>query len=52
MEVGYVVLDSRKWVVVPEWEVGDLKPHPDFGYYLKILEKAWDEVSCLYGLAV
>jgi DNA polymerase elongation subunit (family B) len=48
MEIGYVVLDSRKWVVIPEWEVEDLKLHPDIRYYLKILERAWEEVSITF----
>ena len=55
LEVGYIVLDSRKWVVIPEWEIDDADDADtdnvdytgvfDAKYYEKMLEKAWSEVS-------
>ncbi|RLI77952.1 DNA polymerase I [Archaeoglobales archaeon] len=52
LEVGYIVLDLRKWIVIPEWEVGrnsDVLETPDFKYYEKMLEKAWSEIFHVFS---
>jgi|Deesub1362B_J571_1020462.scaffolds.fasta_scaffold02574_3 DNA polymerase I len=43
LEVGYVVLDSRRWIVIPEWEL-ESSVMPDFRYYERLMKKAWDEI--------
>jgi DNA polymerase I len=40
MEIGYVVLDSQRWIAETEWTAESF----DHRYYQKILEKAWEEV--------
>ncbi len=44
MEVGYVVIDSRKWIVETEWNAESF----DFKYYRGILEKAWEEMTSAF----
>jgi|Deesub1362A_J573_1020465.scaffolds.fasta_scaffold00668_17 DNA polymerase I len=55
MEVGYVVLDSKKWVVIPEWDI-KVKSRasllPDISYYQKILDKAWGEIFHVFLYAL
>jgi DNA polymerase I len=43
VEVGYVVRDASTWAVSVEDDTSEL----DTGYYKKLLEKAWIEVSVL-----
>ena len=44
MEVGYVVVDSKRWVVEPEWTAESF----DHGYYQMILERAWKEFEFVF----
>jgi hypothetical protein len=41
MEIGYVVRDAKKWEVGTERDASEF----DAGYYTKLLEKAWDEIT-------
>ena len=41
MEIGYVVKDAPKWEVDAERYASGF----DEGYYRKLLEKAWQEIS-------
>jgi DNA polymerase I len=49
MVIGYVVRDSKRWIVDAEWDAGEF----DASYYGRLLEKAWSEMSfafeCLRG---
>ena len=40
MEVSYVVTDARTWAVDLDWKAARF----DVGYYMKLLEKAWEEI--------
>ena len=40
-EIGYVAKDAKRWEVEQERTAEEF----DVGYYRKLLEKAWDEVS-------
>jgi len=40
MEIRYVVTDARTWAVDLDWKATRF----DVGYYMKYLEKAWEEV--------
>jgi hypothetical protein len=44
MEIGYVVRDASKWEVDTERDASEF----DAGYYVKLLDKAWEEMhsSC------
>jgi len=44
MEIGYVVVDAKRWVVKTEWDV----EHFDVKYYLRLLNKAWNEISFVF----
>ncbi|MBN1234930.1 MAG: type B DNA-directed DNA polymerase [Methanotrichaceae archaeon] len=41
MEIGYVVKDAKTWDVDTKRDASEF----DFGYYGKMLEKAWEEVA-------
>jgi len=41
MVIGYVVRDSKRWIVDTEWDAGEF----DAPYYGRLLEKAWSEMS-------
>jgi hypothetical protein len=41
MEIGYVVTDASKWQVDTERDESEF----DAGYYVKLLDKAWDEIA-------
>jgi len=45
MEIGYVVKDAKKWDVEP----GRTAAEFDTGYYVKLLEKAWEELGFVFG---
>ena len=45
MVIGYVVRDSKRWIVDTEWDAGEF----DARYYEKLLEKAWSEMEFAFG---
>ena len=47
MEIGYVVTDARTWSVELDWAAERF----DQGYYLRMLGKAWEEISFALGQA-
>lgn len=48
VEIGYVVRDARKWMVDIERDASGF----DGEYCGKLLEKAWEEVTFVFPLAV
>jgi DNA polymerase elongation subunit (family B) len=45
MVIGYIVRDSKRWIVDTEWEGHEF----DVSYYAKLLEKAWSEMEFTFG---
>jgi len=45
MSVRYVVRDAKRWIVDPEFDARGF----DAGYYLKLLQKAWQEIEYALG---
>ena len=48
MEIGYVIMDARKWEVDPERTASSKF---DTGYYRGLLEKAWLEAAFVFKQA-
>lgn len=46
MEIGYVVRDAGRWVVDIERDASRF----DEEYYVKLLEKAWQEMAYVFGI--
>jgi DNA polymerase elongation subunit (family B) len=44
MEIGYVVKDAGRWAVDPEDQASEF----DCGYYVRLLQKAWEEVAFVW----
>ncbi len=44
MEIGFVVKDAKRWVVDPPWNTSEY----DVNYYLKLLDKAWNEIAFVF----
>jgi DNA polymerase I len=45
VDISFVVTDAKKWKVALPWNSTDY----DRGYYLKLLEKAWNELSYIFN---
>jgi len=45
MVIGYIVRDSKRWIVDTEWEADEF----DASYYAKLLDKAWSEIEFAFG---